>query len=150
MASQKVDNYHDTQAAVDPHPDIVDQRAKDKANAPYAECPVSTLTCNQGYRKITYGDSTNVTNGVALWLYNKPRQGRDFETLACIGPNDSRHSGSVLSAVKAGCTVLYHTVSIQMTALMSIDVPHIPSQQRRCSNEALRPAELRDHVIAKS
>lgn len=86
-------------------PSIVDHLADVTPNALYAEYPVSSLSYKEGYRKITYGDLANAVNGVAWWLHEALGPGRDFETLAYIGPNDLRYPALVLGAVKAGYVV---------------------------------------------
>ena len=86
-------------------PDIVDQRAQTKPETLYAEYPVSTLSYEEGYRKITYGDFANAVNGAAWWLFNTLGPGSDFEALAYIGPNDLRYPALILGAAKAGYIV---------------------------------------------
>jgi len=87
-------------------PNIVDQRAQTEPEALYAEYPVSTLSYEEGYRKITYGGFANAINGAAWWLHKNLGPGKDFETLAYIGPNDLRYPALILGAVKAGYTVI--------------------------------------------
>lgn len=86
-------------------PNIVDQWAQDEPERLYAEYPVSTLSYEEGYRKITYADFANAVNGVAWWLHNTLGPGRDFQTLAYIGPNDLRYPALILGAAKAGYIV---------------------------------------------
>lgn len=86
-------------------PNIVDHLAEVKPNSLYAEYPISTLSYQEGYRKFTYGDLANAVNGVAWWLSEALGPGKDFETLAYIGPNDLRYPALILGAVKAGYTV---------------------------------------------
>lgn len=86
-------------------PNIVDRRARDHPDMLYAEYPVSTLSYDQGYRRITYGDFANAINGLASWLQENLGPGQDFEALAYIGPNDLRYPALILAAAKAGYTV---------------------------------------------
>lgn len=86
-------------------PSIVDHLALVKPNSVYAEYPVSTLSYQEGYRRITYGELANAVNGVAWWLQEALGPGKDFETLAYIGPNDLRYPALILGAVKAGYVV---------------------------------------------
>ena len=86
-------------------PNIVDHRAKDEPDMLYAEYPVSTLSYEEGYRKITYRDFANAINGIAWWLQEVLGPGQDFEALAYIGPNDLRYPALILGAAKAGYTV---------------------------------------------
>ena len=71
----------------------------------YAEYPVSTLSYEEGYRRITYRNFANVINGIAWWLQDTLGPGQDFEALAYIGPNDLRYPALILGAAKAGYTV---------------------------------------------
>ena len=86
-------------------PNIVDQRAKYEPDMLYAEYPVSTLSYEEGYRRITYRDLANVINGIAWWLQDTLGPGQNFEALAYIGPNDLRYPALILGAAKAGYTV---------------------------------------------
>ena len=51
-------------------PNLVDQRAQTKPETLYAECPVSILSYEEGYREITHADFANAVNGAAWWLSN--------------------------------------------------------------------------------
>ena len=86
-------------------PHLVDKRAVLTPDTLYSEYPVSALTYDEGYRKITYNDFANAINGVARWLVETLGSGKDFETLAYIGPNDIRYPALLLGAVKAGYKV---------------------------------------------
>lgn len=86
-------------------PNLVDKRATLTPDAIYAEYPVSVRTYDQGYRKITYREFANAVNGAATWLVDTLGPGKDFETLAYIGPNDIRYPALILGAVKAGYKV---------------------------------------------
>ena len=86
-------------------PHLVDKRARLTPDSIYAEYPVSTLTYDEGYRKITYKDFANAVNGAAQWLVDTLGPGKGFETLAYIGPNDIRYPALILGAVKAGYKV---------------------------------------------
>ena len=86
-------------------PSIVDYLAKIKPHTLYAEYPVSPLTYDEGYRKITYRDFANAINGLAWCLYDTLGFGEDHEVVAYIGPNDVRYPALVLAAIKAGYVV---------------------------------------------
>ncbi|KAJ8067956.1 hypothetical protein OCU04_003538 [Sclerotinia nivalis] len=83
-------------------PKIVDNLADVDPEALYAEYPVSTVTYDQGYRKITFGDFANAVNCVAWWLHETLGPGKDSEVLTYIGPNDLRYPALILGAAKAG------------------------------------------------
>ena len=91
-------------------PHLVDKRAALTPGSTYSEYPVSTLSYDQGYRKITYRDFANAINGVARWLVETLGPAKDFETLAYIGPNDIRYPALILGAVKAGYKVCFITI----------------------------------------
>lgn len=86
-------------------PNIVDQRASDEPDMLYAEYPVSTLSYDEGYCRITYRDFANAVNGISWWLHGVLGPGQDFEALAYIGPNDMRYPTLILGAAKAGYMV---------------------------------------------
>ena len=121
-------------------PHLVDKRAALTPDTIYAEYPVSTLTYNEGYRKITYRDLANAVNGVAQWLVDTLGPSKDFETLAYIGPNDIRYPALILGAVKAGYKVCLtiDCESKQFGRADRIAVSHVTSQQRSCSVQSLR------------
>lgn len=86
-------------------PNIVDNLAKATPHALYAEYPRSTLSYEEGYRRITYGDLANAVNGVAWWLHESLGAREESEALAYIGPNDLRYPALILGAAKAGYAV---------------------------------------------
>jgi len=85
---------------------IVDHVAAKKPQALYAEFPVSALTYEEGFRKVTYGDFANAINGIAWWLHENLGPGGNLETLAFIGPNNLLYPSLILGAVKAGYKVI--------------------------------------------
>ena len=105
MASAHEQKRSDGRFTGDLVPNLVDQRAQLTPDAIYSEYPISTLTYNEGYRKITYRDFANAVNGAARWLQTTLGPGKDFETLAYMGPNDLRYPALILGAVKAGYKV---------------------------------------------
>lgn len=88
-------------------PDIVDHIAETEPEALYTEYPVSTLTYDQGYRKITYQQFASAINGVAQWLHDTLGPPKGNEVLVYIGPNDIRYPALILGAVKAGYVVKF-------------------------------------------
>ena len=86
-------------------PNIVDGMAKSRPEALYAETPASYSSYDGGYRKITYRDLANAVNGVAWLLNEQLGPGREFETLAYVGPNDLSYPIVILAAVKTGYKV---------------------------------------------
>ena len=105
MAAKQVVSNQDVPLSRQLIPRIIDRLAEITPQSLYAEYPVSPLNYDEGYRKITYGDFANAINGIAWWLHNTLGLGKDFETLAYIGPNDLRYPALILGAVKAGYLV---------------------------------------------
>ncbi|RFU34116.1 hypothetical protein B7463_g2194, partial [Scytalidium lignicola] len=68
----------------------------------YAEFPISTTSYDSGFRKVNFEQLANAINGAAWHLHNTIGPGKNWETLAYIGPNDLRYNVLVLGAVKAG------------------------------------------------
>ncbi|TEY43707.1 hypothetical protein BOTCAL_0362g00110 [Botryotinia calthae] len=85
---------------------IVDYMAKTKPQALYAEFPTSSVTYDEGFRKVTYKDFANAINGVAWCLQGNLGVGKELETLAYIGPNNFIYPSLILGATKAGYKVL--------------------------------------------
>lgn len=81
-------------------PNIVDYLARTTPEALYAEYPVSPLSYEQGYCKITYSDFANAINEAAWWLSKTLGTISDHEVLTYIGPNDLRYTVLVLAAIK--------------------------------------------------
>ena len=111
---------------------IIDGLARVKPSTPYAEIPVSTVSYDEGYRRITYGALANAVNGVAWLLHNELGPG-NFDTLTYFGPSDFRYNVMILGAVKAGykvdssCAALCTQLDSMFRTCTDIAVPH------RCS-----------------
>ncbi|TGO07514.1 hypothetical protein BTUL_0270g00140 [Botrytis tulipae] len=85
---------------------IIDHMAKTKPQALYAEFPISPVTYDEGFRKVTYKDFANTINGIAWCLHNNLGVGKELETLAYIGPNNLIYPSLIFGAAKAGYKVL--------------------------------------------
>ncbi|KAF7934097.1 uncharacterized protein EAE97_008457 [Botrytis byssoidea] len=81
---------------------IIDHMAKIMPQALYAEFPISPVTYDEGFRKVTYKDFANTINGIAWCLYNNLGAGKELETLAYIGPNNLIYPSLIFGAAKAG------------------------------------------------
>ncbi|KAJ9624372.1 hypothetical protein H2204_010825 [Knufia peltigerae] len=99
---------------------VVDRRARNTPDAIYAEYPVSTTGYDEGFLKVTFKDFANAINGLAWWLHNTIGPGKDFETLAYIGPLDVRYNALLLGAVKAGYKVLLTSPRNSMPAHVNL------------------------------
>ena len=95
-------------------PHLVDQRARLTPEVTFAEYPITATSYNEGFRKISYGDFANAVNGAAQWLTQTLGPGKDFNTLAYMGPNDVRYPALILGAVKAGYKVLPHLLPVML------------------------------------
>jgi acyl-CoA synthetase (AMP-forming)/AMP-acid ligase II len=87
-------------------PHIVDYLASTQPDGLLAEYPVSAVSYDEGYRKITYGQFANSVNGLAHWMkrtLGTPR--KEHEIVAYMGPNDLRYPALVVAAVKVGFVV---------------------------------------------
>lgn len=91
-------------------PNIVDHQANLDPESLFAEYPVSTLTYDEGYRKITFREFASAINCIAWWLHKTLGPTKDFEVLAYIGPNDLRYPVLILGAVKAGYLVCRNSI----------------------------------------
>ncbi|PQE04333.1 NRPS-like enzyme protein [Rutstroemia sp. NJR-2017a BBW] len=85
---------------------IIDHMAKTKPQALYAEYPISPVTYDEGFRKVTYEAFANAINGVAWYLHENLGAGKELDTLAYIGLNNFVYPPLILGAVKAGYKVL--------------------------------------------
>ena len=84
---------------------IVDCVATRKPEALYSEYPISEFSYEKGFLKITYSKLANAVNRIAWWLVKHLGRGRDYPTLAYIGPNDLAYPALILGAIKAGYKV---------------------------------------------
>jgi hypothetical protein len=87
---------------------ILDGMARTRPQALYAEFPVSATTYADGFFKVNYAAFANVVNGMAWWLETNLGRGKNFETLAYIGPHDIRYNALLLAAVKTRYKVREH------------------------------------------
>jgi acyl-CoA synthetase (AMP-forming)/AMP-acid ligase II len=89
-------------------PHIVDHKATVNPDDTYAEFPISELTYDEGYRRVTYQNLANVINGLAWWLqenFGTPPDKSVAEVIPYLGPNDLRYYALILAAVKVGYCV---------------------------------------------
>lgn len=87
-------------------PNIIDHLARETPEALFAEYPVSPLSYEEGYRKVTYKDLANAINGAAWWLSEMLGPSKNHEVLTYIGPNDVRYTVLILAAIKTGYVLL--------------------------------------------
>lgn len=83
-------------------PVLIDRIAEEEPDALFAEYPVSGSDCKRGFNTISYAQLANAINGVAQHLLSVIGPGRNYETLAYLGPNDARYVFVFVAAIKAG------------------------------------------------
>ena len=108
-------------------PNIIDDMARVRPEAVYAEIPRSLTSCKDGYRKITYRDLANAINGVALFLEKELGRGKKHETLSYLGPNDLGYIFMIVGAVKAGykvCNYLERKLQYLLNISFLMDCRH--------------------------
>ena len=98
-ANQPPTRAVDSRRKEDLIPHIVDYLAKTDPSGLYAEYPVSPLTYDEGFLRITYAKLANAVNGIAWHLKEAFGQGGgDF--LAYIGANVSQFSGRAFGSLQ--------------------------------------------------
>ncbi|KUI66302.1 Linear gramicidin synthase subunit D [Cytospora mali] len=85
-------------------PQLVDHLARERPNTAYGLWPVASDSYDEGFHTITYGQLSNIVNGLAWWIVKQLGPGNDAqqEVLTYIGPNDVRLTAMILASVKAG------------------------------------------------
>lgn len=85
-------------------PQLVDHLARERPNTAYGLWPVASDSYDAGFHTITYGQLSNIVNGLAWWIVKHLGAGQDVqqEVLTYIGPNDVRLTAMILASVKAG------------------------------------------------
>lgn len=86
-------------------PHIVDAIAAKEPEVILAEYPTHPTSYESGYQKFSYGTFANAINGIAWWLQANLGLGKNFPSLAYIGPNDILVHAFLLGAVKTGYKV---------------------------------------------
>jgi len=86
-------------------PIILENRARYNPNGVWARFPNSPSSYAEGFRSATHLELLNAVNKVAWLLEETLGKGKNFETIAYIGPNDLRCSIVVLAGIKAGYKV---------------------------------------------
>lgn len=115
---------------------IIDGMAATRPQAIFAELPISSISFEAGYRRVTYRVLANAINGAAWWLTKELGPGKDFQTLSYMGWNDIRYVVLILGAVKAGYKVSWFVWRLliskpKLTALVFpfVVIPNITIQQ---------------------
>lgn len=88
-------------------PQLLDRHARERPSTAYGLWPVASDSYDAGFHTITYGQLSNIVNGLAWWIVKQLGAGRDVqqEVLTYIGPNDVRLTAMILASVKAGYAV---------------------------------------------
>ncbi|OJJ48921.1 hypothetical protein ASPZODRAFT_1354781 [Penicilliopsis zonata CBS 506.65] len=128
---------------------IVDRRARESPQLLYAAFPVLPTSYDAGYREINYAQLANAVNGAAWHISRLLGPGKNFETLAYIGPNDLRYNTLVLGAVKAGYKMFLSSPRNSIAAhshlfkLLDCKTILIPDPQPAVVDDILKASSLR-------
>lgn len=89
-------------------PVVIDERAHDEPNRPWASIPIDDWELAQGYEDVTYGQLARAIDRLA-WLIERSMGGRSaaFETVAYLGVPDIRYHMMEMAACKTGHKVLF-------------------------------------------
>lgn len=82
-----------------PFPILVDQRASDTPDRPFAIVP-KTANIDDGYREYKYSELSQAVNKMSWWLDQELGKSVNLETIAYMGPPDLRYSFLYLGALK--------------------------------------------------
>ncbi|TGO82231.1 hypothetical protein BPOR_0883g00020 [Botrytis porri] len=102
--------------------------AQTKPQALYVEFPVSPVTYDEDFRKVTYKDFANAINGVAWCLHDNLRVGKEFETLAYIGPNNFIYPSLILGAAKASVAAQLDLMKVTKCKTFSTSGRPLPAE----------------------
>ena len=82
-------------------PCLIDEVASCTPHKIYCYLPLTTRT-DDGFRAVTYQTFSNAINACAWWIEKEVGKGKDFATLAYLGPSDLRNIILIIAAVKTG------------------------------------------------
>ncbi|KAF9890498.1 hypothetical protein FE257_005903 [Aspergillus nanangensis] len=90
-------------------PDVVSEKASQTPDHVWASIPWSAADVSEGYEDITFKRLAHAVDRAAWWLHEnmEPIQQRPHETLAYLGPPDSRYMILTLASIKAGFQLLF-------------------------------------------
>lgn len=120
-------------------PNMVDEMAKVRPEALYADTPKSAVTYEAGYRKFTNANVANAVNGVTQWLQERLGQGQDHKTLAYTDPNDLVYIFMILGAVKAGYKVHMRILCWQQIADSIHNIDRYSPYHRKAQYKTMSP-----------
>lgn len=112
-------------------PVILENRAKTDPHGIWAKFPVSPSTYTEGFRSATHLELLNAVNKVAWLLEETLGRGKNFETIAYLGPNDLRSIIVVLAGIKTGYKVRQYELNglIGNQALVTgLDIPTLSTK----------------------
>lgn len=80
---------------------VIEQRAQNGSDKPWASVPVNEQDLSQGYRDVSFWQLNNYANRAAKWLSeNLPESTEPFQHFAYAGPKDLRSSILAVAAAK--------------------------------------------------
>ena len=86
-------------------PSLIDELAISTPQRTYCHVPWTTRV-EDGFRAITYQCLSNAINVCTRWIVAEIGKGKDFATLAYLGPSDLRNTIIIVAAIKAGHKVI--------------------------------------------
>lgn len=97
--------------------DVVSSNAISCPDKTWTSVPMSRTVAAMGYQDLTYGQLHNAVNRSARWLRDvlELEKTSAFETLAYLGPPDTRYIVFTLAAIKAGYQVRISTPALALT-----------------------------------
>ncbi|KAJ5272905.1 NRPS-like enzyme [Penicillium angulare] len=101
-------------------PVALDQRARSNPQGVWARFPISDNTYKDGFRIATNHQVANAVNRIAWLLEEELGRGKEFETVAYIGPNDLRSYIVLLAAIKAGYKAFFPSPRNSNTAHVNL------------------------------
>lgn len=85
-------------------PTVIDELARTRPERAFSSIPLS-LDPRDGCRDVNYREFANAINRCAWWVQHEIGRGRNFETIAYMGPTDIRYAIICIAAIKTGYTV---------------------------------------------
>jgi hypothetical protein len=71
---------------------VLESRARDEPDSPWASVPIDNDDLSKGYRDISFREFNNAVNHAAHWLdQNLPKSSNHFQCFAYAGPKDLRY-----------------------------------------------------------
>ena len=99
-------------------PSLIDEKALSAPNETYCYL-AQTPRIEDGFRKISYRTFANAINACAWWIEATIGKGKDFATLAYLGPSDLRNTIAIIAAIKTGHKVLQTALIPSVSSILT-------------------------------